>query len=101
MTSFTNKSFSVAVGTEAYRENWERTFREAEGPSSPWPRPPSPLEHAAMEATRSPKVVAFEALAQQVVEAHRALTAAMDGMTREELEEVAPLIERLAEVLDS
>lgn len=34
MTNFTKKSFSVAVGSDAYRENYERIFKKKEAPPS-------------------------------------------------------------------
>lgn len=37
MTKYLQKSFSVgAPGTDAYRENWERTFRGAGAYHRPW-----------------------------------------------------------------
>lgn len=32
MTDYTKPKFSVAVGSDAYRENWERTFGKKEEP---------------------------------------------------------------------
>ena len=58
MTDYLKPKFTVAVGSDAYRDNWERTFRgEGSEPKGEVPEPApvlvDPLEHAAEEATGS------------------------------------------------
>lgn len=52
MTDYLKPKFTVAVGSDDYRDNWERTFRGGtEAPNVP--SLPAPLEHAAAEATET------------------------------------------------
>lgn len=60
MTQYTKKSFSVgAPGTEAYRENWERTFRGQRSrlglcrPSAPYAK--ADYHEGAEQISRSPE----------------------------------------------
>lgn len=49
MTEFTKKKFSVAVGSESYRDNWERVFK-AEPPAKTAPEQPLNIDLAHMRA---------------------------------------------------
>lgn len=43
MTDYTKKTFSVAVGSDSYRDNWERVFGKKPEPK-PEVKVPEPVE---------------------------------------------------------